>query len=213
MPPFLLSSELFSASSSSLDGSLTIGKIVEEMEELKSSPPCPKTVTVRRNPHRKARATPSSAIPLHFPISSSHSIPLDIPSFPIQDILSVEVQDRSGLSSQPEDVEKRSSENLKVFVRIRPLTVENATQKRAKNEREEPKNAWPKNPKPKSACKRKVKSRNETCVTVNDSHSITISPTQNLQDAKRVKSEVYGGFAHVFSSESSQVRFHLPNPL
>lgn len=176
------------------------------MDELKSPLPCPFTVTVRRNPHRKARPTPSSAIPLNLPISSPAVS--DIPSFPIQDLLSVVVDDKVGpnSSSLMDDLGKLPLESLKVFLRIRPLALKDG----GKFGSDEAKNAWPKNPKSKNGSKKKVKSRNQCCITVNDSQSVTISPPQNLQDAKRVKSEVYGGFSHVFSPDSSQVSFSLP---
>lgn len=44
------------------------------------------------------------------------------------------------------------------------------------------------------------------CVLVNeDLRSVTVSTPQPLQEMKRIKSEVYEGFSHVFSTESSQV--------
>lgn len=92
-------------------------------------------------------------------------------------------------------------ENLKVFLRIRPLTVQ-------KNSRtiQESKNAWPKNSKIKSNARPKTKKSSEMCVQVNDDlRSVTVSTPKPLQEMKRIKSEVYEGFSHVFSAESSQV--------
>ncbi|XP_027093052.1 kinesin-like protein KIN-6 isoform X1 [Coffea arabica] len=182
--------------------------------------PCPKTVTVRRNPHRKARPTPSSTVPLPLPLSSP-PIPPDIPSFPTQDILSVELSETQrpreidSFSSSQNPKRKPESENLKVFLRIRPLTVSQNAQKQNKRGGEVVKNAWPKNPKAKHLPKNKVKNSNEICVTVNDPHSVTISPPSSLQESKRIKSVVYEGFSHVFSNESSQAEVYqkLVHPL
>ncbi|KAK4338570.1 hypothetical protein RND71_043057 [Anisodus tanguticus] len=161
--------------------------------ETKGSSPYPYTVTVRRNPHRKARPTPSSAAPV------SSSPPRNISSFPIEDILSMEVPEKQ--------LTEPSSESLKVFMRIRALI----SQKKEKTvaEMKKTKNAWPKNPKSTNALPKKLKKSNEVCVTVNDAHSVTVSPPQSLQDGKRIKSEVYQGFSQVFSSEASQQQFVL----
>lgn len=53
------------------------------------------------------------------------------------------------------------------------------------------------------------------CVLVNeDLRSVTVSTPQPLQEMKRIKSEVYEGFSHVFSTESSQVNItQKPFPL
>ncbi|KAJ8527081.1 hypothetical protein K7X08_029558 [Anisodus acutangulus] len=162
--------------------------------ETKGSSPYPYTVTVRRNPHRKARPTPSSAAP------ASSSPPRNISSFPIEDILSMEVPEKQ--------LTEPSSESLKVFMRIRALI----SQKKEKTvaEMKKTKNTWPKNPKSTNALLKKLKKSNEVCVTVNDAHSVTVSPPQSLQDGKRIKSEVYQGFSQVFSSEASQQ--HPPIP-
>ncbi|KAK6115193.1 hypothetical protein DH2020_007462 [Rehmannia glutinosa] len=154
---------------------------------MKSPPPCPATVTIRRNPPRKARATPSSAIPLRQPLSS--------PSLS-RDIFSTELPQNPNIT----DNLKVLAENLKVYLRIRPLAV----QKSSKNT-VGLKNAWPKNPKTKSNCRPKTKKSSELCVQVNeDLRSVTVSTPQPLQETKRIKSEVYEGFSHVFGSEASQ---------
>ncbi|KAL0360529.1 UNVERIFIED_CONTAM: Kinesin-like protein KIN-6 [Sesamum radiatum] len=101
--------------------------------EMKSPPPCPPTVTARRNPHRKARATPSSAIPFREPLSSpSLSRKFFSTELP-QNAIST---DTDNTDSSPRIL----SENLKVYLRIRPLTI----QKNSRNTAES-KNAWPKN--------------------------------------------------------------------
>ncbi|KAK3007320.1 hypothetical protein RJ639_016736 [Escallonia herrerae] len=173
--------------------------------DLKSPLQCPKTVTVRRNPPRKARATPSSAIPLPTPFSSSTSTPHDIPSFSVEDILPIQLP-------QNPKVEAGSSlsENLKVFLRIRPQTTLQSSTKPAKF-----KNAWPQNPTAKNTKNLKVKKTSEICLKVTDSHSVTLSPPQSLQDLKRVKSEIYEGFSRVFAVDSSQdeVYEEMVNPL
>ncbi|GFP95249.1 kinesin-like protein kif3a [Phtheirospermum japonicum] len=163
--------------------------------EMKSPPPCPPTVTIRRNPPRKARATPSSAIPLREPISASPSIarPIfsgDHPPNP-----------KNPDTIHPEPETKPLTENLKVFLRIRPLTVQKNSKIVADS-----KNAWPKNAKTKSNNLRpKTKKIIESCVQVNeDLRSVTVSTPQSLQETKRIKSEVHEGFSHVFGSEASQ---------
>lgn len=164
--------------------------------EAQSSPPCPQTATVRRNPYRKARATPSTNAPPPRPISN-HAIS-EIPSFPIQDILAVQV---------PQTPSPSSTENLRVFLRIRPLNViQGSGKSRSRgNQSSKPlvKNAWPQNPTAK--IKRLKEKKSESCIVVNDTQSVTLSLPSRLKDPKRIKSEVYEGFSHVFSAESSQV--------
>ncbi|XP_057503208.1 kinesin-like protein KIN-6 isoform X1 [Actinidia eriantha] len=176
------------------------------MVEINSPPPCPNTVTIRRNPHRRARATPSTQIPLPISLSSvSPSSTLhQIPPFPIQDILSLEVpqnpnSDNLSISESPSQSE---SENLKVFLRVRPLALHH--QNTGQTGKARTKNAWPQNPMTKKASKPKSKKKSEICISVNDAHSVTLCPPKTLQDAKRIKTEVYEGFSHVFSSDSSQ---------
>ncbi|XP_019227109.1 PREDICTED: kinesin-like protein KIN-6 isoform X4 [Nicotiana attenuata] len=177
---------------------------------METKSPCPPyTVTVRRNPPRRARPTPSSAVPTTLP----RSPPPNISSFPIEDILSIEVPEKQLLTEHPS-----SSENLKVYLRVRPLISQRETakiEKTAAEMKKTTKNAWPKNPKSTNALPKKLKKSNEVCVTVNDAHSVTLLPPQSLQDAKRIKSEVYEGFSHVFSSQASQreVYEEIVNPL
>ncbi|XP_059636412.1 kinesin-like protein KIN-6 [Cornus florida] len=201
--------------------------------EMKSPPPCPNTVTVRRNPPRKARATPSTCVPLPIPLSSP-SIPQDIPSFPIQDILSIQVPQNPNIlsiqvpqnpnsdlstASQSSLSEAPLSENFKVFLRIRPLTSNLSSEKHSKKGaqtcKSRTKNAWPQNPTTRNASKTKIKKKSEICVTVNDSNSVTLRPPPAMQDVKRIKSEVYEGFSHVFTANSSQgeVYVKMVNPL
>lgn len=170
--------------------------------EAKSPPSCPKTVTVRRNPHRRARDTPLTNVPVPFPKPTSKN---DISSFPIEEILSIEVKSKP--EAEPVSAEEPVSESLKVYLRIRPVVVQSYAAKKAKigAENLQVKNAWPRNPRAKSAVEKKVKKSSETCITVNDSHSITLQPPAKLQNSRRIKSEVYEGFSHVFSPEASQV--------
>ena len=164
--------------------------------ETQSSPPCPYTVTVRRNPHRKARATPSTSAPprplLSNPITS------EIPAFPIQEILAMQV---------PQTLPTPSPENLRVFLRIRPLITLQGSGKCGsrgnQSSKSVAKNAWPQNPSTK--IKRKKNKNSEICIAVNNTQSVTLSPPSHLKDLKRIKSEVYEGFSHVFSADSSQV--------
>ncbi|CAA0841162.1 ATP binding microtubule motor family protein [Striga hermonthica] len=162
--------------------------------ELQSPPPCPPTVTIRRNPPRRARPTPKSAIPLREPLSS--------PSLS-RNILSGEASEnpKDADASNADPASTTLAENLKVFLRIRPLAV----QKTSKNA-VETKKAWPKNPKFRvNNCKPKAKKSSESCVQVNeDLRSVTVATPQALQETKRIKSEVYEGFSRVFGSKESQ---------
>ncbi|GAU24975.1 hypothetical protein TSUD_312100 [Trifolium subterraneum] len=151
---------------------------------------CPYTVTVRRNPPRRARATP-------LPPGTSNIHIHGITPFPNEDLLSQQTpQNPSSTSEQ---------ENLKVFLRIRPFqSPTQAPQARAKT-------AWPKNPVKKittSGINSTKKKSSSSCISINDSESVTLLVPSDLQESKRVKSETYGGFTHVFSSDSSQVQVY-----
>jgi len=158
-----------------------------------TSPPCPGTITVRRNPPRRARATPKMT-------PKSFDLP-EISSFPNDDVLPAQTQQNP--STSPEN------ENLKVFLRIRPLSSSPIQAPRVIG-----KSAWPKNPAKKNvpvAGAKVSKSKNSTaCITVNDSQSVTLSTPVSWHESKRIKSETYGGFSHVFSSDSSQVAMFSP---
>nr|XP_007135999.1 hypothetical protein PHAVU_009G009500g [Phaseolus vulgaris]ESW07993.1 hypothetical protein PHAVU_009G009500g [Phaseolus vulgaris] len=156
-----------------------------------TSPPCPGTITVRRNPPRRARATPKMT-------PKSFDLP-EISSFPNDDVLPAQTQQNP--STSPEN------ENLKVFLRIRPLSSSPIQAPRVIG-----KSAWPKNPAKKNvpvAGAKVSKSKNSTaCITVNDSQSVTLSTPVSWHESKRIKSETYGGFSHVFSSDSSQFQVY-----
>ncbi|XP_042036149.1 kinesin-like protein KIN-6 isoform X2 [Salvia splendens] len=155
--------------------------------------PCPATVTVRRNPPRRARPTPSSAIPFREPLSS--------PSL-LRDIFATDAANHNPNNAQhikPDDSSTPTiPENLKVFLRIRPPVIQKTSRTIA-----ESKNAWPKNPKINS--RPKTKKVTEICLQPNDDlRTVTVSTPQPLQEMKRIKSEVYEGFSRVFPAESSQ---------
>lgn len=168
--------------------------------DLTSPPPCPNTGTVRRNPPRRARPTPSN-FPQPRPVPSK-SNKTDITPFPIQEVLSMEITQLDPMPSA--QIEPPVSENLKVYLRIRPL----APVKQIREAGRKAKNVWPQNPAVKQ---NRVKSKadkiknNEVCVSVTDSQSVTLSPPLALQESKRIKSVVYDGFSHVFASDISQV--------
>ncbi|XP_024930248.1 kinesin-like protein KIN-6 isoform X2 [Ziziphus jujuba] len=169
---------------------------------MESPPPCPNTVTARRNPHRKARATPSSTCP---PVPQNSSKSAAVSSFPIQEILSMDVPLSQKQKPNPSD--SVVPENLKVFLRIKPLMPSKSS---GKNERPRSrvKNVWPQKPAKKNSARdmttAKNKKTSEVCIAVNDSQSVTLSPPLLLQESKRIKSEVYEGFSHVFAADSSQ---------
>lgn len=154
--------------------------------------PCPSTVTVRRNPPRKARATPYTTAAKPPPSSNSH----DVPSFPIDEILSIQI-------SLPEPPKPSASESLKIFLRIKPLRVFSKVTAVAKSR---PRNVWPQNPSKKQNVAKESRSKKseEACIALNDSYSVTLTPPQVLQELKRSKTEVFEGFSHVFPADCSQ---------
>ncbi|XP_034906009.1 kinesin-like protein KIN-6 isoform X2 [Populus alba] len=175
--------------------------------EAKSPSECPNTVTVRRNPHRRARPTPAASTNPN-PNAQNPNMKREISSFPIQDILAMEIPQKN----PPEPPAPATSENLKVYLRIRPIVTLKPNTKDQKIFRQRQKNAWPQNPSSKNNSANVKKntttttttSSNEVCIDVNDSHSVILSPPASLQDSKRIKSEVYEGFSHVFASDSTQ---------
>ncbi|CAJ1973202.1 unnamed protein product [Sphenostylis stenocarpa] len=159
-----------------------------------TSPPCPGTITIRRNPPRRARATPKVT-------PQSFDLP-DIPPFPNDDVWPAQTPLNPSTS-----LPKPENENLKVFLRIRPLSSSPIQAPRAKT-----KSAWPQNPAKKNAAASGAKiSKSKTssaCITVNDSQSVTLSTPVSWHEPKRIKSETYGGFSYVFSSDSSQFKVY-----
>ncbi|XP_038885527.1 kinesin-like protein KIN-6 isoform X3 [Benincasa hispida] len=172
---------------------------------------CPNTVTVRRNPHRRARATPAAK-------AAESNPPSAISSFPFQEILAMEVPQNPKDNSSSSSVPASLSENLKVYLRVRPLQLKNL--KKSGNPGDQNSRSghvWPQNPQKKKVAKEKnvKKKSSEACITINDDHSVTVCPPMSLQETRRSKSEVYEGFSHVFSTESSQgeVYERMVNPL
>ncbi|KAF8406598.1 hypothetical protein HHK36_008686 [Tetracentron sinense] len=169
--------------------------------EPKTTPKCPQTVTIRRNPPRKAKATPSaSAAAIPFSSSSSSAIK-DIPSFPLEEILSIDVPQIPPLDLSKPSKDDEGCETLRIFLRIRPLKPNQSAKKksngvhgtRPRSKRASPQTEANKNTK-----------KNGSFLAVNDSRSVTLTPPSALQDPKRIKTETYDGFTHVFSPDSSQ---------
>ncbi|XP_026432996.1 kinesin-like protein KIN-6 isoform X4 [Papaver somniferum] len=168
-----------------------------EEEGKDTSPKCPYTITVRRNPPRKAKKTPSTNAP---PSSkSTYFKPKDIRPYPIDDILKCDV------SQAPTPVPIAPPENLesiRVFLRVRPIDIRKVSTKNsdvaAKGARSKLKSVSPKRDLKKTA------KRKEVCLCVTDSQSVTLAPPAGMQDTRRVKTEVYDGFNHVFNSDSLQ---------
>ena len=174
--------------------------------ETKSPSTCPYSATVRRNPPRKARPTTTTTAKCHqIQVHSSSSTVPDVPSFPTEEILSMEV------SENPKPKSDSTSENLRVFLRIRPLLPSTIATK-DQNPKSRAKNVWPQNPAKKNSSRDKIankKKSSDFCVKVNDYQSVTLLPPSHLQESKRIKSEVYEGFSHVFAPDSSQVFLSL----
>ncbi|XP_071695265.1 kinesin-like protein KIN-6 [Rutidosis leptorrhynchoides] len=174
------------------------------MEANSPPPSCPNTVTIRRNPPRRARPTPYSAAPLSRHPSASKTA--SIRSFPIDDILSINVPDQP-IILVPSSSEPLPSEKLKVFLRIRPIVI--IQQQKVRGSPGKPtviqKNVWPRKKEvSRKTTKKKTDTKDDVCLKVIDSHSVTLHPPQSLADARRIKSEVYEGFSHVFCPESTQ---------
>ncbi|XP_039137770.1 kinesin-like protein KIN-6 isoform X1 [Dioscorea cayenensis subsp. rotundata] len=149
--------------------------------------PCPPT-TVRRNPHRKARKTPSTLPPRDPPPSA----PSTIAPFPIDELLHADPP------PDPPHKSQSLSEKLNVFLRIRPLDI--VPPKLGKNP-----SAAALKKKGKGKSPNNLKGRNKNvCLVMNDSSSVTLSAPISALESKRAKSEVYDGFSHVFPSDSIQ---------
>ncbi|XP_028766248.1 kinesin-like protein KIN-6 isoform X2 [Neltuma alba] len=179
-----------------------------ETVDIGSPLPCPNTVTIRRNPYRRARATPINAPQCY---NSSISKLREVPPFPHEEILSAQNLDNAPSQLSSTSHGKSGSENIKVFLRIRPLLNPKGPGKVGsladKNQRLRAKNAWPQNSTKKTIFGREknVKKSSIVCIMVNDSHSVTLSTPIDLQESKKIKSETYGGFSHVFPTDSSQL--------
>lgn len=173
------------------------------MESEKSPTQCPNTVTIRRNPHRRARPTPSSTTVPNLPPSRNPNL-TDIPSFPLDEILKFQLPEKPQSKNETAAPIPATVETLKVFLRIRPLSVSAAAN--AGESKSKVKSAWPQNPKKKVNAKKGKLKGGEVCVVVNGDHSVTVSPPSSLAESKRTKAEVFEGFSRVFSPNSSQVR-------
>ncbi|KAE8656453.1 ATP binding microtubule motor family protein [Hibiscus syriacus] len=191
--------------------------------ETNTATPSSTLITVRRNPHRKVRSTALfNASRLRLQSTSSSELP-QISSFPIQDILSEKILQNSPAitAASPSPPQDSVLENLKVFLRIRPLVPLKGSKNNTVDQhaRSRTKNVWPQNPSKKNSVKEKKnpqKKSNDSCITVSqDFCSVILSPPLHLQETKRVKSEVYEGFSYVFSDESTQSEVYekMMNPL
>ncbi|XP_019709158.1 kinesin-like protein KIN-6 isoform X2 [Elaeis guineensis] len=175
------------------------------MELPPASSPRPPT-TVRRNPPRRAKQTPLATAPGPSSLSSAAG---GITPFPLDDILQPDPpQMPPPVSKSPEAKSADSSENLKVFLRIRPLEIGPRPSRKPCGSKAKPRGkcASPKGGKSK---------KKSSCLAVNDSHSVTLSAQPSLLDSKRTKSEVYDGFSFVFPQDSLQQEVYekVMNPL
>ncbi|XP_058090903.1 kinesin-like protein KIN-6 isoform X4 [Magnolia sinica] len=158
----------------------------------------PYTVTVRRNPHRKARQTPSTA---NAPDPSTSSLPFAITDIPPLPAIDLDTPSPSK-SSEP----AHAPETLRVFLRIRPVIVSPPGEKKktpaaSGNAASRPK-GFPEKEKKKK--KKTASAKNNVCLSVNDTGSVTITTPSSMIDVKRTKTETYDGFTHVFSPDSLQ---------
>ncbi|KAG1361953.1 kinesin-like protein KIN-6 [Cocos nucifera] len=175
------------------------------MELPPTSSPRPPT-TVRRNPPRRAKQTPLATAPDPSSLSSAAG---GITPFPPDDILQPDPpQIPPPVPRSPAPKSAASSENLKVFLRIRPHEI---VPRPSRNPCGGKAKARGKCASPKGG-KNKKKS---SCLAINDSHSVTLSAQPSLLDSKRTKSEVYDGFSFVFPQDSLQQEVYekVMNPL
>ncbi|KAK1261912.1 Kinesin-like protein FLA10 [Acorus gramineus] len=151
------------------------------------------SATVRRNPHRRARPTPSTTNdPDHLSMDPSLAVK-QIRPFPLHDLL--EPSDEQPATP----AEATDSENLRVFVRIRPLETLRKPNKASSTIRSRPKapsvNAI------RGGQSKKIKA---VCLSVNGPHSLTLVPPPSMVELKRAKTEAFEGFSFVFPPESLQ---------
>ncbi|KAK1296550.1 hypothetical protein QJS10_CPB15g00434 [Acorus calamus] len=151
------------------------------------------SATVRRNPHRRARPTPSTTNhPDHLSMDPSLAVK-QIRPFPLHDLL--EPSDEQPATP----AEAVDSGNLRVFIRIRPLETLHKPNKAASTIRPRPKA-------PSVNAIRGVQSKKikTVCLSVNGPHSLTLVPPPSMVELKRAKTEAFEGFSFVFPPESLQ---------
>ncbi|KAK9113263.1 hypothetical protein Scep_020782 [Stephania cephalantha] len=176
----------------------------------------PSCLTLRRNPHRKAKAKATPAA-TDAPRNANAA---PIRPFPLQDIdiLQCDVQQQDDLNPPPDihihihssssEKEIHNHENLRLYLRIRPLTKlltpktktktkPNAANNISINRSNKPNN----NNKPKDE---------QVCLFLSTSQSsVTLTPPlAAMQDSKRARTEVYDGFTRVFAPEASQTEVY-----
>ncbi|KAK1322143.1 hypothetical protein QJS10_CPA03g02259 [Acorus calamus] len=151
------------------------------------------SVTVRRNPHRRARPTPSTTNdPDHLSMDPSLAVK-QIRPFPLHDLL--EPSDEQPATP----AEAIDSENLRVFIRIRPLETLRKPNKAASTIR-----SRPKAPSVNAIRGGQSKKMKAVCLSVNGPHSLTLVPPPSMVELKRAKTEAFEGFSFVFPPESLQ---------
>lgn len=158
----------------------------------------PSTITVRRNPRRKVRETPSSNAPdlPAPPLLSSAIKPLSL-----DEILEPESDPPQIPPSLPKPSEEDGFQNLRVFLRIRPLDLNSRSKKKSPSRSKSSRAELEK----EKMTKKKIPAKQAICLVANNSHSVTLSVPPSLNESKRKKSEIYDGFSHVFTADSLQV--------
>ncbi|XP_020682489.1 kinesin-like protein KIN-6 isoform X2 [Dendrobium catenatum] len=150
--------------------------------------------TVRRNPPRKAKQASSAGA-----LSSSKpsNAVTGITPFPLDEILEPEPLQTYPLPNQK--LHKSNvgvSNNLKVFLRIRPLMCPvSQCSNVAGGEARAP---------GRGRVSKEGDRKNMPCLVVNSSSSVTLNAPLSSLESKRAKNEVYDGFSHVFPPESIQ---------
>lgn len=104
------------------------------------------------------------------------------------------------------------SENLRVFLRIRPLGVKARPALKGNGGGGKARGEWFPEKKARKGAKTNRKVKNEVCLVVNGNESVTLTPPPSyLVDSKRAKCEVYNGFSCVFPPDSLQVSSVRPS--
>ncbi|KAL0904154.1 hypothetical protein M5K25_026228 [Dendrobium thyrsiflorum] len=150
--------------------------------------------TVRRNPPRKAKQ--AASVDARSSSKPSNAV-TGITRFPLDEILEPEPLQTYPLPNQkPHKSNVGVSNNLKVFLRIRPLECPvSQCSNVAGGEARAP---------GRGRVAKEGDRKNMPCLVVNSSSSVTLNAPLSSLESKRAKNEVYNGFSHVFPPESIQ---------
>ncbi|KAG0474434.1 hypothetical protein HPP92_014120 [Vanilla planifolia] len=151
---------------------------------------------VRRNPPRKAKQTPYNQSITNVSTSCNSGAVAGVTPFDEHLLHSDRVQAVLLPSPKFPRVSDEESNNLKVFLRIRPLDgIRRAAPNRIRCET---------GGLGRGKVAKDRERENSSCLFVNSSTSVTLNAPPSVLDSKRAKSEVYDGFSCIFPKESLQ---------